>query len=90
MAGDKRWSDKALGMGRPIDRRDFLNGMAVTVGAIGAGFAATPAAATKIHNLFVFEFCRKPYIIAAELGAAPCSSIPFSSNNLAATWPARI
>ena len=45
MADDKRWSDKALGMGRPIDRRDFLNGMAVAVGAIGAGFGASQAAA---------------------------------------------
>ena len=45
MADEKRWTDKALGMDRPIDRRDFLNGMAVAVGAIGAGFGATQAAA---------------------------------------------
>src|SRR5277367_6186206 len=32
-----RMSDKALGMDRPIDRRDFLNGVAVAIGAIGAG-----------------------------------------------------
>jgi spermidine dehydrogenase len=31
--------DKALGMDRPIDRRDFLNGMAVAVGALGVGGA---------------------------------------------------
>ncbi|HEY7900085.1 MAG TPA: FAD-dependent oxidoreductase [Caulobacteraceae bacterium] len=31
--------DKALGMDRPIDRRDFLNGVAVTVGALGTGAA---------------------------------------------------
>ena len=29
--------DKALGMDRSIDRRDFLNGVAVTAGAIGGG-----------------------------------------------------
>jgi spermidine dehydrogenase len=34
-----RKSDKALGMDRPIDRRDFLNGMAVSVGALGAAGA---------------------------------------------------
>ena len=37
--------DKALGMDRPIDRRDFLNGVAVAVGALGAGGLATPALA---------------------------------------------
>lgn len=37
MSNDRRWSDKALGMDRPIDRRDFLNGVAVAVGALGAG-----------------------------------------------------
>lgn len=45
MADEKRWTDKALGMDRRIDRRDFLNGMAVAVGAIGVGFGASPAAA---------------------------------------------
>ena len=37
--------DKALGMDRPIDRRDFLNGVAVAAGAIGAGWAAGAGAA---------------------------------------------
>jgi spermidine dehydrogenase len=37
MADKRRWNDKALGMDRPIDRRDFLNGVAVAVGAIGLG-----------------------------------------------------
>jgi spermidine dehydrogenase len=32
-----RSNDRALGMDRPIDRRDFLNGVAVAVGAIGTG-----------------------------------------------------
>ncbi|HEY2177491.1 MAG TPA: FAD/NAD(P)-binding protein, partial [Caulobacteraceae bacterium] len=32
-------SDKALGMHRPIDRRDFLNGVAVGIGALGAAGA---------------------------------------------------
>jgi spermidine dehydrogenase len=36
--------DKALGMDRPIHRRDFLNGVAVTVGALGTS-AATGALA---------------------------------------------
>jgi spermidine dehydrogenase len=45
MSKDRRWSDKALGMDRPIDRRDFLNGVAVAVGALGAaGFAGSAAA----------------------------------------------
>ena len=36
--------DGALGMDRPIARRDFLNGVAVTVGALGAsGLLASPA-----------------------------------------------
>ncbi|MGH7022863.1 MAG: NAD(P)-binding protein [Caulobacteraceae bacterium] len=33
--------DKTLGMDRPIDRRDFLNGVAVTVGAIGLAGAGS-------------------------------------------------
>src|ERR1700733_6146848 len=37
MTKRRRPSDKALGMDRPIDRRDFLNGVAVAIGAIGAG-----------------------------------------------------
>ncbi len=44
-------ADRALGMDRPIDRRDFLNGVAVTVGALGSGMlgargALAQAAAT--------------------------------------------
>lgn len=34
-------TDKALGMDRPIDRRDFLNGMAVGIGALGAAGAGS-------------------------------------------------
>lgn len=37
-----RSPDRRLGMDRPIDRRDFLNGVAIAVGAIGTG--ATPSA----------------------------------------------
>src|ERR1700728_610557 len=47
MAGRRDRSDRALGMDRTIDRRDFLNGVAVAIGAIGApgiGLAADPAA----------------------------------------------
>jgi hypothetical protein len=33
---ERRWSDKSLGMVRPIDRRDFLNGQAIAIGSIGA------------------------------------------------------
>jgi spermidine dehydrogenase len=36
--------DKALGMDRAIDRRDFLNGVAVTAGALGGGFIGGSAA----------------------------------------------
>ena len=32
--------DKSLGMDRAIDRRDFLNGVAVGIGALGVGGAA--------------------------------------------------
>src|SRR5579863_10152370 len=47
MVGRRRWSDRALGVDRLIDRRDFLNGVAVAIGAIGApGIGlADPAAA---------------------------------------------
>ncbi|HZZ87425.1 MAG TPA: NAD(P)-binding protein [Caulobacteraceae bacterium] len=48
MAGRRRWSDRALGMDRPIDRRDFLNGVAVAIGAIGTpGFAEAAEAAAS-------------------------------------------
>jgi spermidine dehydrogenase len=36
MAG---WSDEELGMGRPITRRDFLDGVAIGVGALAVGGA---------------------------------------------------
>ncbi len=42
MLDERRSRDKALGMGRAIDRRDFLNGVAV---AIGGGLAAGAVAA---------------------------------------------
>jgi len=35
--------DRNLGMDRPIDRRDFLNGMAVGLGVLGFGFQAEAA-----------------------------------------------
>ena len=43
----KRWTkgDRALGMDRPIGRRDFLNGVAVAVGAFGGGLVGGGAAA---------------------------------------------
>jgi spermidine dehydrogenase len=46
MAWNPRRDDEALGMNRRIDRRDFLNGVAVAIGAIGTGLAgrAAPAA----------------------------------------------
>jgi spermidine dehydrogenase len=50
--------DRALGMDRPISRRDFLNGVALTVtaaamsglpqGAMGANPATDPAPATGL------------------------------------------
>jgi spermidine dehydrogenase len=42
-----RSRDRALGMDRPIDRRDFLNGVAVAIGAIGAGGLAGAAWAAE-------------------------------------------
>jgi spermidine dehydrogenase len=35
------WTDKALGMDRPIARRDFLNGIAMAIGSIGTRASAT-------------------------------------------------
>jgi spermidine dehydrogenase len=43
MTDRRRLSDQALGMDRPIDRRDFLNGVAVAIGALGAGGLADAA-----------------------------------------------
>src|SRR5690242_2645387 len=40
MTTGRRWIDKALGMDQPIGRRDFLNGVAVGVGLLGARQAA--------------------------------------------------
>ena len=37
MSKDRVAGDRALGMDRPIDRRDFLNGIAVAAGALGGG-----------------------------------------------------
>ena len=37
MAGERCWTDKSLGMDRPIDRRDFLNGVAVAIGRSAQG-----------------------------------------------------
>jgi spermidine dehydrogenase len=51
MARERRWTDTALGMNRPIRRRDFLNGMAVGIGAIGAQPGqAVPAAAQPTED----------------------------------------
>ena len=44
MSRKKGWSDRALGMDRDIDRRDFLNGVAVAIGALGAGMAGVAEA----------------------------------------------
>jgi spermidine dehydrogenase len=48
MATDDRSGDEALGMRRRIDRRDFLNGVAVAIGALGAGLGAGAARAADI------------------------------------------
>ena len=45
MSRKARPDDEALGMSRPIDRRDFLNGVAVAIGALGTGLAGQTAAA---------------------------------------------
>ncbi len=44
MADKSHRDDEALGMNRRIDRRDFLNGVAVAIGALGTGFADSAAA----------------------------------------------
>ena len=45
MADRSRPGDDALGMNRPIGRRDFLNGVAVAVGALGSNVAGRALAA---------------------------------------------
>jgi spermidine dehydrogenase len=45
MSGNARPDDEALGMNSAIDRRDFLNGVAVAIGALGTGLAGHAAAA---------------------------------------------
>jgi spermidine dehydrogenase len=45
MARLPRSDEDALGMNRRIDRRDFLNGVAVAIGAIGGGMAGRAQAA---------------------------------------------
>jgi len=44
---DDHWTDRSLGMHRSINRRDFLNGAAVAVGAVGAGLRDAPASAAR-------------------------------------------
>jgi spermidine dehydrogenase len=48
MARTPRRDDDALGMNRRIDRRDFLNGVAVAIGALGTGMAGRAAAAVGV------------------------------------------
>jgi spermidine dehydrogenase len=45
MSNNRSDSDKALGMDRPIGRRDFLNGVAVGIGVLGSGLGAGSAEA---------------------------------------------
>jgi spermidine dehydrogenase len=47
MAGEQRWIDKSLGMDCPINRRDFLNGLAITIGSIGTGLTSAGPAAVQ-------------------------------------------
>ena len=42
-----RWSDDELGMGRAISRRDFLDGVAIGVGALALGGAAPAGALAR-------------------------------------------
>ncbi|MBV9247904.1 MAG: twin-arginine translocation signal domain-containing protein, partial [Acetobacteraceae bacterium] len=49
MALEQRWTDKTLGMDRPITRRDFMDGIAVAIGA--TGMASVPAG-TAAMQLF--------------------------------------
>src|ERR1700677_4984166 len=45
------FTDRELGMDRPITRRDFLNGMAVSVGALGAASTAH-GQATQVRGTY--------------------------------------
>jgi spermidine dehydrogenase len=47
MADEWGATDKALGMDRSIDRRDFLNGAAIAIGAIGAGLTGSGSKAAQ-------------------------------------------
>ncbi len=44
-----RRSDRELGMDRPITRRDFMNGAAMTVGALAAGSGVDSQASPRIY-----------------------------------------
>jgi spermidine dehydrogenase len=44
---DRSLRDHALGMDRPIPRRDFLNGVAVALGVLGPGFVRNAEAAER-------------------------------------------
>lgn len=48
MVRERRWTDKTLGMDRPIKRRDFLDGIAVAIGAIGVRAAPVGPAAAQL------------------------------------------
>jgi spermidine dehydrogenase len=47
MANERVWTDEELGMGRPIARRDFLNGASVFAGATGAGLVGAKQVAAQ-------------------------------------------
>ncbi len=48
MSERREWRD--LGMGRRIDRRDFLNGVAIGVGAVSSALHARPARAEPVEQ----------------------------------------
>ena len=50
----KQWTDKELGMDRAITRRDFLDGVAVAVGALGlAGNASAPLSSRRTRPAII-------------------------------------
>ena len=61
--------DEALGMNRPIARRDFLNGVAVAVGALGTGLSAKAADTAWPQDLAGYD----PPILTGMRGSHPGS-----------------
>jgi spermidine dehydrogenase len=81
-------TDKALGMDRPITRRDFMNGIAIGATAAAAGplFAATPASPPP--NAAQDAFGYYPPLLTGMRGSHPGSFEDAHALRDGQTWPA--